>query len=148
MADRDAVACRWGGLFKDYYLPRQQLMLDCALDAAHRAVANSSRIDMDLFASNFTRLTLAKETAWGSSTDGSFPTKATGDTFEIAKRLRKEYGGLVDGKGWCEIRNEGGNNYRPDKLGVTNFFVLESVLPELEATWATERAYSSVLRCV
>ena len=90
----------------------------------------------------------SKETAWGSSTDGSFPTKATGDTFEIARRLRKKYGALVDGKGWCEIRNEGGNNYRPDKLGVTNFFVLESVLPELEATWVTERAYSSVLRCV
>ena len=101
---------------------------------------------MDAFASNFTNITLHHEMAWGASTAGEYATEAVGDTFEIAGRLLKLYGGLVDSKTWCELQNAGRQSYRSDKAGVTRYFVLQEVVPSLEAEWAT--SYSSVVECV
>ena len=145
---QDYAGKAWAGLVKEFYLPRQRLLIECAVAAAHRALAEgTATIDMDAFAANFTNITLHHETAWGASTAGDFATEAVGDTFEIAGRLLKLYGGLVDGKTWCELRDAGRANYRSDKAGVTRYFVLQEVVPSLEAEWATG-SYSSVVQCV
>ena len=146
---QDYAGKAWGGLFKDFYLPRQRLLIECAVDAAHRALTSGTAIDMDAFATNFTNLTIHRETAWGhSSTGSSFPTETVGDTFEIAGRLSSVYGGLVDSKTWCEVRDAGGRSYHSDKAGVTHYFVLQEVVPWLEASWEKSDVYSSVIRCV
>ena len=147
---QDYAGKAWGGLYKDFYLPRQRLLIECAVAAAHRTLAQgSSGIDMDAFAANFTNLTLHHETAWGAATTGDFATEAVGDTFEIAGRLLKLYGGLVDSKTWCEVRDAGEKSYRSDKAGVTNSFVLQQVLPWFEAAWEKEGpTYASVVQCV
>ena len=90
------------------------------------------------------------ETAWGHATTSgsSFSTKAIDDTSEIVGRLSKLYGGLVGKKTWCEVRDAGGNNYHSDKEGVTHCFVLQEVVPWLEALWEKASYYSSVVRCV
>lgn len=108
-------------------------------------------VDLNAIGKNFTNLTIGAEAAWGllsHSNGSSYATERTGDTFEIAGRLLKQYGGLVDSKGWCELRVAGGGSYHTDKAGVLVYYVLQRIVPTLQQQWATQQTWANVVDCV
>lgn len=134
------------------HLSNRSSIVSFRVAAFRQALKNgSSVVDLNAVGENFTNLTIGQEAAWGllSHSDGSvYATEPTGDTFEIAARLLKQYGGLVDRTGWCELRVAGGNSYHTDKAGVLVYYVLQRIVPTLQQLWATQQTWANVVDCV
>jgi alpha-N-acetylglucosaminidase len=150
---QDYAGKTWQGLFKDFYLPRQQLLFNMLSDAAQVATQNQSSIDFAALGLNFTMATLAAEGAWGNSSNTSaFLPKAVGDTFALASALVAKHGIEVDKQVWCAVRNAGQTSYNTDKAGATISWQLQSYMqnatcpfPCLNMPW--NQGYVQVLGC-
>ncbi len=84
---RDYAGKQWNGLFKGYYLPRWQLLID----HMRKALAEGSDIDPKKYDLEVRSM----DYDWTRDHD-EYPTTPTGDIVKVAKRISKEYEGYFN----------------------------------------------------